>query len=390
MVPPAPLAAELFAGKIRAGAERCRAYLPSLLGKRVGVVVNQASLVSGAHLIDTLLALQVNVTTIFAPEHGFRGRAADGELVDDEIDGHSGLPIVSLYGRSKQLQPEQLADLDVVVFDLQDVGVRFYSYLSTLHYVMRACALADKQLFVLDRPNPNGHYVDGPVLEGSYRSFVGMHPVPLVYGMTIGEYARMINGEGWLGDELECPLAVIPCAGYDHRSFYRLPVKPSPNLPNMRAIYLYPSLALFEGTVVSVGRGTDRQFQVYGAPGFDAGEYRFVPQPNEGSTHPPQQGRECVGFDLSKLPIDRLQDRTRLELSYLLDFYREYPDPARFFREDGYFDLLAGTGTLRRQIEHGFDEEMIRASWEADLVDFLEIRRQYLLYLDFLPSSDLH
>ncbi|MCB0376416.1 MAG: DUF1343 domain-containing protein, partial [Sinomicrobium sp.] len=281
------------------GAGATEAYLPLLRGKKTGVVANQTSIIgAGTHLVDSLLALGVTVTKVFAPEHGFRGTADAGERIQDGTDPNTGLPVISLYGNNKKPTKAQLTGLDIVVFDIQDVGARFYTYISTLDYVMEACAEAGVPVMVLDRPNPNGHYVDGPVLEPEYRSFVGMHPVPVVHGMTIGEYAKMINGEGWLADGKQCELIVIPIKNYDHNTAYSLPVKPSPNLPNDKAVNLYPSLCFFEGTNVSVGRGTDMQFQVYGSPFLPERGFRFVPEPNEGAKKPPYQGTICYGEDL--------------------------------------------------------------------------------------------
>ncbi|MCF8281977.1 MAG: DUF1343 domain-containing protein [Bacteroidales bacterium] len=364
-------------------AERVGEYLPLLKGKRIAAVVNQTSIVENTHLVDTLLRSGVSLVKIFAPEHGFRGAASDGEKIKDGKDASTGLPIVSLYGDNKKPSPEMLEGVDLVLFDIQDVGARFYTYISTLAYVMEACAENNVPLLVLDRPNPNGHYVDGPVLKKSHASFVGLHEVPVVYGMTIGEYARMVNGEGWLANGIKCDLTVIPCTGYDHRSFYNLPVKPSPNLPNMTAIYLYPSLCFFEGTVVSVGRGTDKQFQVFGAPGANVGDFTFTPKPMEGAKKPPQQGKLCRGYDLSGLPLDSLRQQKKLNLGYLLDFYKNYPDKANFFLKTAHFDALAGGPELKQQIVDGKTEAEIRLGWQDGLRRFKLVRKKYLLYYDF-------
>lgn len=364
-------------------AERVGEYLPILKGKRVAAVVNHTSMVGERHLVDTLLKSGVTLVKIFAPEHGFRGEASDGEKVKDGKDAATGLPILSLYGSKKKPGPEALEGVDVVLFDIQDVGARFYTYISTMAYVMEACAEENVPVLVLDRPNPNGHYVDGPVLKKSHASFVGLHEVPVVYGMSIGEYARMVNGEGWLANGIKCDLTVIPCAGYDHRTAYELPVKPSPNLPNMAAIYLYPSLCFFEGTVVSVGRGTDKQFQVIGAPGATVGDFTFTPKPMEGSKYPPQQGKRCRGYDLSGLPLDSLRQQKKLNLGYLLDFYKNYPDKSNFFLKTAHFDALAGGSKLKQQIKEGKTEAEIRAGWQADLRQFMAVRKKYLLYYDF-------
>ncbi len=364
-------------------AERVGEYLPLLQGKRIAAVVNHTSVVGKTHLVDTLLKTGVQLVKIFAPEHGFRGSASDGEKVKDGKDSATGLPILSLYGSQKKPSPEMLAGVDLVLFDIQDVGARFYTYISTLAYVMEACAEQNIPLIVLDRPNPNGHFVDGPVLKKEFASFVGLHEVPAVYGMTIGEYARMVNGEGWLANQVKCQLEVIPCMGYDHRTHYDLPIKPSPNLPNMTAILLYPSLCFFEGTVVSVGRGTDKQFQVIGAPGTTVGDYNFTPKPMEGATNPPQKGKACIGYDLSGLSVDSLRQLKKIDLSFLLKFYKDYPDKANFFLKTAHFDALAGSGELKQQIVEGKSESEIRASWQDGLNRFKLLRKQYLLYLDF-------
>lgn len=367
---------------ITVGAERTGEYLPLLLGKRVAIVTNRTGRVGNTHLVDSLLALKVNVVKVFAPEHGFRGDADAGEHVKDGRDARTGLSLVSLYGDNKKPKPEQLADVDVVLFDIQDVGVRFYTYISTLHYVMEAAAEQHKGVVVLDRPNPNGHFVDGPVLDPAMRSFVGMHPVPLVHGMTIGEYARMINGEGWLAGQVHCDLRVITCLAYDHAVLYALPVRPSPNLPNMAAVHLYPSLGLFEGTPVSVGRGTDKPFQLIGFPGCTLGGYTFTPRSMPGAKDPPYLGQECRGLDLSEYGSFFTRMEPRVALHWLIGMYQSYPqDKATFFKP--FFDKLAGTTALREQITQGWDEERIRAGWKPALDDFGKVRAKYLLYDDF-------
>lgn len=373
-------AAEIPPAKVVVGAERTTAYVPLLHGKRVAVVTNQTGLIGATHLVDSLLSLQVNVVKVFAPEHGFRGEADAGEHVKDQRDARTGLPLISLYGSNKRPTAPQLADVDVLLFDIQDVGVRFYTYISTLHYVMEAAAEHGKRVVVLDRPNPNGDVVDGPVLDLRHRSFVGMHPVPLVHGMTVGEFARMINGEEWLKDGLRCDLVVIPCLGYDHSTTYELPVRPSPNLPNRTAVRLYPSLGLFEGTIVSVGRGTDRPFQCIGYPGNPLGDHRFTPISMPGAKHPPHMGVECTGFDLSGWSWT--QDDQRIRLQWIIDLYRSAPDREGFFLPNRFFDKLAGGPDLRERISAGEDEATIRASWEEDLRAFATIRKQYLLYSD--------
>lgn len=365
---------------LRVGADRMDMYLPLLEGRRVGVVTNHTGLVGATHLVDTLLASGVQVVKVFAPEHGFRGEADAGETVRDATDPRTGLPLVSLYGRHKKPTAAQLADVDVLLFDIQDVGVRFYTYIGTLHYVMEAAAEHDRAVIVLDRPNPNGHYVDGPVLDTAFRSFVGMHPVPLVHGMTVGEFARMINGEGWLEGGRRCALTVIPCTGYDHATRYVLPVRPSPNLPDMVAIHLYPSLGLFEGTVVSVGRGTDKPFHLIGYPGNPLGDHRFTPVPTPGAKDPPHKGRECTGWDLSAEGAAMAEGPGSLRLEWLIDLYRAAPEKEKFFLANRFIDKLAGTDALRKAVVAGKDEAAIRATWRADIDAFMPVRARYLLY----------
>lgn len=363
------------------GAARMDAYLPDLQkAKGVGLVVNPTSTVGSTHLVDTLLAQGVNVRQIFAPEHGFRGTADAGETVTDGKDKQTGLPIISLYGDNKKPKPSQLQGLDVVVFDIQDVGVRFYTYISTLHYVMEACAEQGIKVLVLDRPNPNGHYVDGPILDPDFKSFVGMHRVPIVHGMTVAEYAKMVNGEGWLKGGIKCELEVVPCLNYTHSTPYELPVKPSPNLPNNRSIYLYPSLCFFEGTVVSVGRGTNTQFQVYGHPDATIGDYYFTPEPMPGAKYPKLEGNRCRGFSLATTAPEHIRQQGYLNLDYLVDFYQAYPDKANFFLETRFIDKLAGTDALRKAIIAGQSAEEIRASWAEELTAYREMREGYLLY----------
>lgn len=363
---------------VRTGAERTELYLPLLRGKRVAVVTNQTGLIARTHLVDSLLALKVNVRKVFAPEHGFRGEADAGEHVASTRDQRSGLPLVSLYGKNKKPAREQLQDVDVVLFDIQDVGVRFYTYISTLHYVMEACAEQGKSLVVLDRPNPNGFYVDGPVLDTTYRSFVGMHPVPLVHGMTIGEYAHMINGEGWLGGGKTCALEVVPCDDYDHARQYDLPVRPSPNLPNMAAVYLYPSLGLFEGTLVSVGRGTEKPFQCIGYPGSGFGSYAFTPRPMPGAKEPPHNGKSCQGMDLAEYGTFVTRLEPGLHLEWLIGFHGVATDKQAFFTP--FFEKLAGGPGLRLAVQRGDDVATIKASWAKDLERFRGVRKKYLLY----------
>lgn len=363
--------------KIRLGAAQTEEYLPLFKNKRIGVVAHQASLIPSSkgdlHLVDVLLENQIDLKKVFAPEHGFRGTADAGEKIENQRDPKTQLPIISLYGQNRKPTPVQLQDIDLMVFDLQDVGVRFYTYLSTLHYVMEACAENNIPLVVLDRPNPNAHYIDGPVLELENKSFVGMHPVPIVYGMTIGEYAQMINGENWLENQVRCDLTVIPLKNYTHQTPYELPVRPSPNLPNAQSIALYPSLCLLEPTVISVGRGTSLQFQIYGHPELPKSDFSFSPQPNFGSKNPKHKGLICYGEDLSQQPKPQ-----QLELKWLLNAYTQFPQKDAFFLKS--FERISGVNALRTQIENGFSEKQIRASWEKQLNQFKKIRSQYLQY----------
>lgn len=379
--------------RIYAGAENPELYLTLMLNQRVGVVTNQTGMLyvgtrlysmsaetlkEDVHLVDFLVSRRVDVKKIFSPEHGFRGDMDAGETVKSGKDIQTGLPIVSLYGNNKKPTPEQLADIDVLLFDIQDVGARFYTYISTLHYIMEAAAENGKRVIVLDRPNPNGHYVDGPVLDMKFKSFVGMHPVPVVYGMTIGEYAKMINGEKWLANGVECRLTVVPLKNYTHRRYYRLPVKPSPNLPNDKSINLYPSTCFFEAFNGSEGRGTDKPFQVYGSPYLKNMPYQFIPKPNSGAKSPRFEGQICFGEDLSDVPF--LEE---IKLEWLIKAYQNYEGKEPFFiKQSGEFwiDKLAGTDQLRKQIEQGMTETQIKATWQADLEHFRQIRKKYLLY----------
>lgn len=359
---------------IKVGAAQLDVLLPKLKGKFVGLVVNHTALVSKTHLADTLKSAGVTIKKVFAPEHGFRGSAADGETIKDGFDTKSGLSVVSLYGNNKKPTPEQLADLDVMVFDIQDVGARFYTYISTLHYVMEACAEQKKKLIVLDRPNPNGNYVDGPILDSTQRSFIGMHPIPVVHGLTVAELAQMINGEGWLENKVKCDLEIIRVQNWKHQDPYALPVKPSPNLPNDQAIKLYPSICFFEGTVISVGRGTQTPFLILGNPLLKDLPFQFTPVDIPGmANNPPHENQLCYGIDLSQAPTE-----PKISLKYLLDFYKRYPDKEKFFT--AYFDKLAGTTMLKQQIKDGLSEDEIRATWAKDLVVYQELRKKYLIY----------
>lgn len=368
--------------KIWVGAERTELYLGFLTGKSVALVVNQTSLVDQTPLLDTLISLGVNVKKVFAPEHGFRGTADAGAHVNDSIDEKTGVKIISLYGNKKKPSAAELADVDWVVFDIQDVGARFFTYISTLQYVMEACADNGKDFLLLDRPNPNGFYIDGPVLDTSCcRSFVGMQPVPVVYGMTEAEYAKMLIGEHWLNTTHELKFHYIDCRGYTHNSHYKLPVKPSPNLPNMTSVYLYPSICFFEGTVASLGRGTAKPFQCIGDPSFSDGDYFFTPKSMPGATNPPHLNQTCSGIDFSSLPDSYFFSQHQLMLQALTNFYKNFPVKENFFTP--YFQTLAGTPELRKQIESGMDVNSIRDSWQEKISEFKAIRKGYLLYPDF-------
>ncbi|MFD0993605.1 exo-beta-N-acetylmuramidase NamZ family protein [Tenacibaculum geojense] len=360
--------------EIITGAESTSLYLPLLKGKNIAIVANQTSTIGDTHLVDFLhKQSSIQVLKVFAPEHGFRGKADAGETIKDGIDTKTGLPIISLYGKNKKPSPSQLENIDIVVFDIQDVGARFYTYISTLHYVMEACAEANIPIIVLDRPNPNGHYVDGPLLDKKHKSFVGMHPVPVVYGMTIGEYGNMINGEKWLQNNINCDLTVIKLQNYNRNTPYSLPIKPSPNLPNDTAINLYPSLCFFEGTNVSAGRGTSKQFQIYGSPFLNKSEFSFTPKPNEGAKYPKHNGKICYGEDLSST-----KKVAQIHLKWLINAYQQTSDKTTFF--NSFFTKLAGTTKLQEQIKNGFSEQEIKASWKEDLNKFKKIRDKYLLY----------
>ena len=368
---------------ISVGAKQTRAYLGKLKGKNVAVVGNHTSMVDSVHLVDFLLDQGVNIKQVFAPEHGFRGKADAGEKVDSGVDSKTGLPITSLYGSHKKPTAEDLQGIDIIIFDIQDAGARFYTYISTMTYVMEACAEYKVAVMVFDRPNPNGFYVDGPMLDLEYKSFVGMLPIPVVHGLTVGELAQMINGEAWLENGVKCELTVVPCEGYHHKDVYVLPVKPSPNLPNQNAILLYPSLCFFEGTSISVGRGTDHPFEVFGHPNMTAGSHVFVPKPNGGSKHPKHEGLPCIGWDLTEFGGKNVQEKRRLILDYMVNEYREFPDKESFFLSNGFINKLAGTGELQKQIEAGMSADEIRATWRSDLATYMGMRRQYLLYPDF-------
>ena len=359
------------AQNIITGAERVNKYLSLITNKQVAVVGNQTSMINNLHLVDSLISHKINIVKVFSPEHGFRGNEDAGAYIKDDIDSKTKLPIISLYGKNKKPSNDDLEDVDIILFDIQDVGVRFYTYISTLHYVMEAAAENNIELIVLDRPNPNGHYIDGPVREENYKSFVGMHPVPIVYGMTIGEYAQMINGEQWISQK--CNLKVIKLVGYNHDSHYDLPIKPSPNLPNSRSINLYPSLCLFEGTNISVGRGTNFPFQHFGAP-YLKSNYNFIPKSGKGSKFPKHENKRCYGTDL------RFQENymSNINLVWLINCYNECPNKEDFF--NSFFDKLAGNEKLRKQIYEGKETSEIINSWQKDLNKFKKIRAKYLMY----------
>jgi len=362
------------------GAEQLLAQVNLLEGKSVSLVVNQTSVVQGKHLVDQLLQKGVQIDRIFAPEHGFRGTADAGEQIKDGKDAQTGLPVISLYGKKKKPAQEDLAKSDVIIFDIQDVGARFYTYISTMSYMMEACAEAGKPLWILDRPNPNGHYVDGPVLDPAFSSFVGLHPIPVVHGMTVGEYAQMVNGEGWLPSGKTCEIKIFKCQNYTHGTPYTLPIKPSPNLPNQLSIYLYPSLCFFEGTTVSVGRGTPYPFQHFGHPDYAISSYVFTPTSGPGSKYPKHENKACFGVRLADDDPERIREEGQLNLSYLLKMYEYLHEKGSFFLKNKFIDKLAGSDQLRLQIEKGMSEEEIRASWKEDLDAFKTMRERYLVY----------
>ncbi|MEO6133800.1 MAG: DUF1343 domain-containing protein [Ginsengibacter sp.] len=396
--------------RIVPGAERTDQYIPLLKGKRVGLFANQTSMTGDLHLVDKLQQAGINVSVIFGPEHGFRGTANAGEKVGNYTDEKTGIPVISLYGAKRKPSADDLKNVDVLIFDIQDVGVRFYTFISSLQEFMEAALVNDKPLIILDRPNPNGFYVDGPVLDISYRSFVGMQPVPIVYGMTIGEYALMLAGEKWLSPEANKKFAlvkdqqptkqtpyhllIIRNGNYDHNSKYVLPVKPSPNLPNIQSIYLYPSTCFFEGTTLSEGRGTDKPFMVFGAPSFPKKLYSFTPIPNDGAKSSKHFGEVCYGWDLSGTPEEVLSKTDhKIQLKWLMEAYRLFPNKDSFFivpksgkMDQSFFNKLAGNNNLWQQIRNGKTEKEIRESWLPQLNNFKKIRKKYLLYKDFADN----
>ena len=359
--------------QLKTGAEQTQNYLPLLQNKQIALVVNQTSTISQTHLVDSLLQLNIKIKSIFAPEHGFRGDADAGAHVSNGKDKKTGLPIISLYGNNKNPTPEQLKSIDLIIFDIQDVGSRFYTYISTMHYVMEACAEQNIPLLILDRPNPNGMYVDRPVLDMNFQSFVGMHPIPVLHGLTVGELAQMINGEKWLKDKITCNITIIPCENYTHQTKYSLPIKPSPNLPNDQAIALYPSLCFFEGTIVSVGRGTDKPFQLYGHNSWKT-NFSFIPKSTLGATNPPLKDQTCYGFDLSE------EQHKGFTLDYLIKAYQITPDKSSFISSSSFFNKLVGNGILSEQLKKGLSENEIRKTWETDLNNYKKLKEKYLLY----------
>jgi len=365
--------------QLSTGAEQTEEYFKLIANKKIGLVVNQTSIIKKEHLVDSLLSANFSIEIVFAPEHGFRGTADAGEHVKNHIDNKTGLPIISLYGQHKKPSPLQLHDIDIMIFDIQDVGVRFYTYISTMHYIMEACAENNIPVIILDRPNPNGNYVAGPVLNPEFKSFVGMHPIPIVHGLTVGELAQMINQEHWLKNKVECNLTIIPCKNYTHKTVYKLPVKPSPNLPNAIAIKLYPTLCLLEPTAISIGRGTTDPFQIAGLPnGQKNGEYSFMPKSIVGmSKHPKYENEICYGLDL------RNSTDTLFSLKPLMMFYKNSVDKDVFFTNPKFFNLLVGDDLLIKQIKKGVPIEDIQLSWEPQLQEYLLLRSKYLLYPDF-------
>jgi uncharacterized protein YbbC (DUF1343 family) len=387
-------------GSVITGAERMQVYLPMLTGKSVAVFANQTSMVKNTHLVDTLLSSGIKVVKIFGPEHGFRGDADAGEHVNDAKDKKTGIPVISLYGNHKKPTTDDLKDVDVLIFDIQDVGVRFYTFISSLQYYLEAALENHKPIIILDRPNPNGFYVDGPVLDMQFKSFVGMQPIPIVYGMTIGEYALMLTGENWLSKEAnsinaynittnptpDTPfhIQIIKCKNYDHKTIYELPVMPSPNLKEMQSIYLYPSTCFFEGTVLSEGRGTDKPFQIFGHPSLPDNLFAFTPKPNAGAKNSKCFYQKCYGWNLSGSSeelLERLDGRIHLE--YLTEAYKLFPGKDTFFLKNNFFNKLAGNDILMQQIKEGKTELEIKKSWQPGLIDFTARRKKYLLYTDF-------
>jgi len=362
---------------VKTGAEQTDVYFPLLEKKNLALVVNQTSVVGRSHIVDTLLKAGFKIKVIFAPEHGFRGDADAGATIHNSKDDKTGIPVLSIYGKNKKPTAEQLKGIDMVIFDIQDVGVRFYTYISTMHHVMEACAENNVEMLILDRPNPHGAEVNGPVLDLKYQSFVGMHPIPVLHGLTVGELAQMINGEKWLKNGIQCPVTVIPCKNWEHSMPWSLKIPPSPNLPNDQAVMLYPSLCFFEGTDVSVGRGTEFPFQVIGYPDPRFGVFSFTPQNSFGATNPLQMGRLCYGLDLRYIP------NQPFTLNYLLIFSKYFNPPEQMITRTSHFNLLAGNDILAKQIAQRLPENEIKASWQPQLNAYKKLRKKYLLYNDF-------
>ncbi|MEI8225356.1 MAG: DUF1343 domain-containing protein [Bacteroidota bacterium] len=360
------------------GAYQIELYKQLIEGKSVAVVANQTSMIGKTHLVDNLLSIGIDIRVIFAPEHGFRNMADAGERIENSKDTETGISLISLYGTHLKPTTEDLAGIDIIIFDIQDVGARFYTYISTLHYILESCAENHVKCLVLDRPNPNGFYFDGNVLDTAYSSFVGMDPVPIVHGMTVGEYAQMINGEGWLKGGVKCDLTVIKCKNYTHKTFYELPVKPSPNLPNQTSVYLYPSICFFEGTVISCGRGTSFPFQTFGNPDLPDRGFSFIPESVPGAKKPLLLGIKCYGTDLRDAIKKKLVPKPQLNLDWVIGAYNDYPNKDKFFKP--YFDVLAGGPVLREQIQKGMTAKEIRATWKEALIKYAKIREKYLLY----------
>jgi len=372
----------ILSSDIKTGSEQTERYLPWIKGKNVAIVANQSTTIHNTNLVDSLLSLGINIKKVFCPEHGFRGEAEAGETIKNKIDTKTGLNVISLYGDNKKPKAEDLKGIDIVIFDVQDVGARFFTYISTMHYVMEACAENNVEFIVLDRPNPNGYFIDGPVLEPKFTSFVGMHPVPIIHGMTIAEYATMINDEGWLKNGIKCKLKYVTVFNYNHAYLYILPVKPSPNLLNMNAVYLYPSLCLFEGTVVSVGRGTNTPFQIVGNPQLENTDFEFTPHSIQGMAKDPLYTNiVCHGYNLTEYSVNILRNEKKMNLFWIMDFYKRLKNKGTFFTP--FFDKLAGTDKLRNQIIEGVSEDDIRKSWQPALNKFKLMRKKYLLYPDF-------
>jgi uncharacterized protein YbbC (DUF1343 family) len=360
------------------GAYQLELYKPLIKGKSVAVLANQTSTIGPDHLVDKLLENGIKIKVIFAPEHGFRDLADAGETIENGKDIRTGIPVISLYGKHLKPTAADLSGIDIVIFDVQDVGVRFYTYISTLHYLLESCAENNVKCLILDRPNPNGFYFDGNILDTIHRSFVGIDPVPVVHGMTVGEYAGMINGEGWLKSGVKCDLTVIRCENYSHKTLYNLPVKPSPNLPNQNSIYLYPSICFFEGTALSLGRGTSFPFQVFGSPEMPDRGFSFTPQSVPGAKNPPLLGLKCFGTDLRDALDKKMVPKPEINLEWLISAYNDFPDKDKFFIP--YFDVLAGGPVLREQIQKGLSAKQIHESWKEGLEKFGKIRAKYLLY----------